>query len=311
MEKMNEKISIIMATYNGEEYIGDQINSIMTQTYSNWELIIRDDGSTDSTVLLIEKYINLDNRIRLIKGENVGVTRNYGLLLKEVANRDYVMFCDQDDVWKEDKLSMTMAYMKEAEQQHSNYPILVFSDKRNVNQDLCELQKDRKNKIHRGYNLWEILCMNPIYGCTMMLNRRLIDLVICIPSYINIYDYWVSLNAALSGYIIHIPKELMLYRQHGKNVTGGMDNYSLRRKISNWNRTNMIIKKEIFQNYCFCENNDINYSTHNYIDMVSSKKSIRLLKAMKYNYAVDGLLSTIRLWLVLMAYDSEEFMYAE
>ena len=102
---MNPKIEILMATYNGEKYIGEQINSIINQTYTNWNLLIRDDGSKDKTLNIIKKYEKMDNRIILIRDnkDNLGFVKNFEELLKK-SRTEFVMFSDQDDYWLENKI---------------------------------------------------------------------------------------------------------------------------------------------------------------------------------------------------------------
>ena len=104
---MNPKIEILMATYNGEKYIGEQINSIINQTYTNWNLLIRDDGSKDKTLNIIKKYEKMDNRIILIRDnkDNLGFVKNFEELLK-ISSSELIMFSDQDDVWKKDKIKI-------------------------------------------------------------------------------------------------------------------------------------------------------------------------------------------------------------
>ena len=100
-------IDIVLATYNGEKYVGEQIESIINQTYKDWKLIIRDDGSKDKTAEVIEKYAAKDNRITIIKDGigNLGFNGNFTKLL-ETSSQDYVMICDQDDVWIPEKIEI-------------------------------------------------------------------------------------------------------------------------------------------------------------------------------------------------------------
>ena len=118
------KINILMSTYNGEQFFAEQIESIQKQTVKDWTLYIRDDGSSDTTPEIIKHYAQLDSRIVFINAdnrENFGVIKNFYTLLKH-SKADYYFFSDQDDIWLEDKLAVTLA---EAEKYDSQKPLLV------------------------------------------------------------------------------------------------------------------------------------------------------------------------------------------
>ena len=102
---MEYRVEILMATYNGEKYLSEQIESIISQSYENWRLLIRDDNSKDNTVSIIEKYEKEDNRIRLLRDRkgNLGFIKNFEELLVQ-SQEDFIMFCDQDDYWEKDKI---------------------------------------------------------------------------------------------------------------------------------------------------------------------------------------------------------------
>ena len=103
----NKKIDILMATYNGEKYLVEQLDSIINQTYRNWNLLIRDDNSTDKTLEIIQNYHKKDKRIKILKDNkgNLGIVRNFEELLKS-SESEFIMFSDQDDIWVENKLDM-------------------------------------------------------------------------------------------------------------------------------------------------------------------------------------------------------------
>ena len=110
---MDSKIEILMATYNGEKYIREQIDSIISQTYSNWTLLIRDDVSKDDTVKIIKEYEKKDKRIKLLEDNkgNLGFVKNFEELLKN-SSEDFIMFSDQDDYWLEDKIEKYINELK-------------------------------------------------------------------------------------------------------------------------------------------------------------------------------------------------------
>ena len=102
---IEDKIDILMATYNGEKYIVEQIDSIINQTYKNWNLLIRDDNSTDRTLEIIKNYQKKDARIRILDNNkvNLGIVKNFEKLLK-ISESELIMFSDQDDIWKKGKI---------------------------------------------------------------------------------------------------------------------------------------------------------------------------------------------------------------
>ena len=114
---MEYRVEILMATYNGEKYLSEQIGSIISQSYENWRLLIRDDNSKDNTVSIIEKYEKEDNRIRLLRDRkgNLGFIKNFEELLVQ-SQEDFIMFCDQDDYWEKDKIKNYIEILQKEEE---------------------------------------------------------------------------------------------------------------------------------------------------------------------------------------------------
>lgn len=220
-----DRVNIIMATYQGEKYIRQQLDSILESTYPDFVLSIYDDGSKDHTIEIIESYQKENpDKIQLYKNaKNMGHFRNF---LQGVVDNpyDYVMFCDQDDVWKKDKIEVTYQCMKKAEaQQEGTCPIAVFTDATVVDETL----RVTHDSFHQSGGLDtskldfpHMLMENKMMGCTMMLNRALIKKVTALPEQARFHDWWIALIAAAYGEIVYLPKATMLYRQHGHNVVG-------------------------------------------------------------------------------------------
>lgn len=220
-----DKINIIMATYQGEKYIRQQLDSILESTYTDYILSIYDDGSKDQTIEIIESYQKkYPDKIHLYKNvKNMGHFRNF---LQGVVHTpyEYVMFCDQDDVWNSDKIEATYQCMKRAEAKHRNkLPIAVFTDATIVDEAL----QFKHESFHKSGGLDtskldfpHLLMENKMMGCTMMLNRALIEKVSFLPEQARFHDWWLALIAAAYGEVIYLPKATMLYRQHGNNVVG-------------------------------------------------------------------------------------------
>lgn len=228
---MDDKITILMATYNGERFLSEQLDSIIAQTYTNWELWIRDDYSSDNTLNIIKEYCIKDNRIKYYKDDlkNIGCVLNFGKLLEKVPYDNYVMFCDQDDVWLPFKVEITLTKMKE--QKHiSEKPILIYSPLQKVDNNLVKIQV-KKYDLPKEITINKIISQNFIYGCTMMINKKLIELVNPISDKAENHDYWIALIAAYSGVIASVDEATILYRQHENNVSGNYKDCSFNRRM--------------------------------------------------------------------------------
>lgn len=224
---MNEtRIDILLAAYNGERFLKEQIDSILSQTYKDWHLLIRDDGSTDATIQIIKSYAaKYPDKIRFVEDNlgNLGVGQNFGRLL-ELCESEYIMFCDQDDVWLPEKIEKTFSKVKEAEKSYPDTPVLVFTDLKIVDENL-KVIADSLHSYHKIDPVKESLLKNLIFhsfvtGSTIMINKKLRDISIPVPQFSRMHDWWVALNAAKNGKIIYIPQATVLYRQHPKNVVG-------------------------------------------------------------------------------------------
>jgi len=244
---MQDKIIILMATYNGEEYISKQLDSLIEQTYENWELWIRDDFSTDTTIEIIQKYISVDNRIHIYNDKlgNLGATRNFATLLENVNIENYVMFADQDDFWLPFKIELTLRTMKE-NVNNTNEPSLVYSPLTKVNA-LLEPIKIKEYPLPKKTTINNIISQNYIYGCTMMLNKELVKLTNPISGFAENHDYWIALIAASHGKVFSTNKSTILYRQHDNNVSGSYkdSSYKLRIKRLTTKKYNIYLIKKL------------------------------------------------------------------
>ncbi len=222
-----DKIAILMATYNGETYIDEQIESLLKQTFDQWELYVHDDASQDNTVKIIEKYSQkYPDKIHILTGAGTGNAKNNFFYLMRNVEAPYIMFCDQDDIWMEEKIEITFKHMLTIEKQLGNsVPVLVFSDLRVVDENLniiadrmSEYQKLNPNRIH----FRDIILQSIATGCTMMLNRSCVikSLELRELSDIIMHDWWCSLTASYFGIMSYINASLILYRQHKNNSVG-------------------------------------------------------------------------------------------
>lgn len=220
-------LTILMATYNGGKFIEAQLDSLRAQSYADWRLWIRDDGSVDDTVEIARRYAAQDERIRLLPsdGRRLGAAMSFFELIERfAATSAYLMFCDQDDVWKSDKITVTLARMREMEQRFgAQTPILVHTDLSVVDRELNVIAPSFWRYQGLGpkiRSLNRLLVQNNVTGCTAMVNRALALLTGHVPQHAIMHDWWLALTAASFGEIGYVARATMLYRQHGGNDTG-------------------------------------------------------------------------------------------
>jgi len=225
------KIIILLATYNGEKYLADQIRSIQRQTISNWTLLVRDDGSQDNTRDVLHKFAGKDTRIRYVNDELgcLGTTRNFGALMRVALaeGADAVFFSDQDDIWLPHKIARQLQLIQEMERQYGpGTPLLCYSDLEVVDQNLHQIHPSfmrYENLRHESHNpIHVLLTQNLVTGCTVVINRNLLEFVTPIPTEITLHDWWLAICAAACGRIGYIDESLVQYRQHSRNQIGAI-----------------------------------------------------------------------------------------
>lgn len=220
---MEEKISIAIATYNGEKYILELLNSLLNQTVKPYEIVICDDKSTDATCKIVKSYCD-EIPIRLIENNNnIGVNKNFEKAI-QLCKGDYVMICDQDDIWLPEKIQVTLSHMKKMEKKYGNeIPILVTSNSELLQKTgIINLQSRPYFKQITEYKEF-LFCYNFFcQGCTEMLNRALVEKLPPIPNDFRkfSYDSFIAIVALLTGKRCHIDQVLMLYRNHENKTSG-------------------------------------------------------------------------------------------
>jgi rhamnosyltransferase len=217
----DKTVDILMATYNGSKYIQEQINSILSQSYKNFNLIIRDDNSTDNTMSIIKKLQKNDIRIKIIEDNkgNLGVSKNFEALLK-YSNADYLMFSDQDDIWLPNKVLLLLQKIIEINNV-PDQPTLVYSESTVVNDKLEIIRHNIYPSGGLDTDIKNLLFTNGgIQGSSMIFNRKLKELILPIPDEIYMHDAYATLLALLFGKIGFVNQPLMYYRQHDSNVLG-------------------------------------------------------------------------------------------
>ena len=216
------EIGIILATYNGEKYLREQLDSILSNTFKDYEIHICDDGSTDGTIAIAKEYAEKYPQITLWQNkQNQGYTRNF---LKAVQRETfpYFMFCDQDDIWKPDKIEVTYRAMKAAEEKE-NGPILVFTDAESYD----DVSKTDIGSFHKMSHLdtkkvdtAHLFMENKCIGCTIMCNAKVRGYLTELPEEIRVHDWWLALICSHFGKVVYVDKMTLHYRQHSDNMIG-------------------------------------------------------------------------------------------
>lgn len=239
---MRPGLFVVLASHNGAEYLGDQIESLIRQSYTGWKLIARDDGSVDSSREILRRYARLDNRIELLledDGPASSAQRNFSVLLQHAYDRgaDYVLCCDQDDVWESDKIRLLLRALQALEGE-TREPALVHHDLIVVNEELevvspsffqsMGLQPSDESNPQR------LITRNEVTGCAMACNRRLLEIALPIPEHAIMHDWWLALCAAYFGRLRAMPERLVKYRQHSANTIGAKSFWHGLNPFTNW-----------------------------------------------------------------------------
>lgn len=292
-----EKVDILLATYNGEKYLKEQLDSILNQTYLNFRLLISDDCSTDNTKKILEEYRKNDNRIELYyQKENLGVIKNFEFLLKKVEN-NYYMFADQDDIWKKNKIEKSIKKIQDENCDLVYSDLEVVDENLNIKYESYWKLKGFYKKIKKYNNFESLYLNNFITGCTIISKKELINKVLPLPNISKyvLHDYWLALIISQYGKISYIEEPLIKYRQHKSNNIGSKKKSSELKSIDEIRNLFIEVKKEHFK--VFIENEEkfiddkvksLNKKALNYYEMLEKKKNINFrswtlfLKLYKY-----------------------------
>lgn len=238
IDNLTPEVAVLMATYNGEKFLSEQLDSILNQSYKNINLIVRDDGSTDSTYNILNNYAD---KLTIIKGHNVGCKACFSEVAKYAAinysNCKYFAFSDQDDFWLQDKIKTAVKKLE-----HTNVedrPLLYICPTKLVDEKLNPITHKYSKKSFR-YTLEEAMMLGTCAGCTMVFNRKLLDLYVkASPDVMYLHDDWIyKVCLACNGTLIVDDQPHILYRQHGHNVLGGNQG-----KLKAWTRRFKMFKE--------------------------------------------------------------------
>ncbi|HEM6556897.1 TPA: glycosyltransferase family 2 protein [Streptococcus suis] len=231
------KVNILMSTYNGQQFLAEQIRSIQEQSYADWTLFIRDDGSSDNTKEILKDFERQDSRIHIIdsdKSDNLGVIKSFHKLVNH-DRADYYFFSDQDDVWLPNKLELSL---NEAQNYPANLPLMVYMDLKVVNQDLEIMTESmvKSQSHHANTELVQELTENTVTGGVAMINHTLAEMWQETDD-ILMHDWYLALLASAFGNLVFIDQPGELYRQHSDNVLGAR---TLSKRFKKWIRPHIL-----------------------------------------------------------------------
>jgi glycosyltransferase involved in cell wall biosynthesis len=234
---LDPRVAVLLSTYNGEKYLAEQLDSLLKQSYKNLILVVRDDGSRDRTLDVIHSYLaRFPDTFHRVEGDgqNLGACCSFSFLVQYVLEhkkelgleKAYMMFCDQDDVWAENKVELEMRSMQKIEAGNMETPVLIYSDLKVVTDSRKLISESFI--CYQGLNIERngfkyILLSNLVTGCTALINEPLAKQSIPIPSSAIMHDWWMALVASAFGRMVLINQPLVEYRQHTANTIGAIE----------------------------------------------------------------------------------------
>ena len=260
-----------MATYNGEKYLAKQLDSIINQSYKNWNLMIRDDNSNDRTLQILEKYEKMDKRIRVLHDNkrNLGIVKNFEELLKN-STSEFIMFSDQDDIWLENKLEV---YLKTIEKVRLKN-VLIHSDAILFSEDKTNILKETfisKKAIRKG--LENVFFNYFVQGATILISKEIKNFILPFPKEVYLHDRYIHLMSELFFERIFIKGSLIYYRQHSNNQIGAKN--TLKKLLSKryFDKKDYELIKVIYNNYSDILSNDKKKLIEEYFEITDIKKT--------------------------------------
>lgn len=245
-----QRIAILLSTYNGERFLEEQLNSLIAQSHSNWTIYASDDGSTDATLAILEKYqtkLGAD-RLVILAGPRQGFAKNFLSMVKNTSiQAEYFAFCDQDDIWRPERLSTAIATLQSIP---SNLPALFCSRTRLIDEEGSPI--GLSPLFSKPTSFKNAIVQSIAGGNTMLFNHRARELLANTRTEQTIisHDWWLyMLVSGCGGHVHYSPRPLVDYRQHGNNLIGS--NSSLRDRMvrivkifkgtfREWNENNLL-----------------------------------------------------------------------
>ena len=222
-------VDVLLATWNGGKFLAELLESILSQSFQCYRLLVSDDGSTDDTLAILERYrTRFGERLMVLaaRPSGGGGLRNFEYLMQaslDSGQAPWVMFCDQDDVWLPNKIEQSLREMQRVERRTGDGdPCLVHTDLIVVNHRLQPIAPSfvryQRMDPARCSAMW-LLSMNQVTGCATMVNRELLRMALPIPPEVIVHDWWCAVLSG-SGQRAFIENPSILYRQHAVNQIG-------------------------------------------------------------------------------------------
>lgn len=279
---MNDKIDILMATYNGGKYVEEQIESILNQTYTNFRLVICDDNSTDNTYEILNEIAKNDERIVIFKNEiNLGYIKNFEKLLSMVES-EYFMLSDQDDVWYKNKIEDSFKLLNDKNVDLVFTDLEVVDEKLNTTSTSYNKLMGYRRKILKCNDYNMLYLYNVVTGCTILTKSKYIDDILPLPNNKNlIHDHYIPLVISLcGGKIEYIDNPTIKYRQHTNNQVG-TGRYTAKLKTFDEVRNHLIdVKLSIFSEYVKLDKTfgeELNNLNIKYLEYFNQLKNIKMI----------------------------------
>ncbi len=298
IDKYKSSVTVVMATYNGEKYLREQIDSILRQKNVEIYLLVRDDGSTDSTQVILEELKN-KGLLEWYTGDHLGVQKGYLDLLKKAPDTDYYAFCDQDDVWDENKLSVAVSHLMKLNDQK---PAIYYGSQKLVDENLNLLSV---HTVETSRSARTNFLISNIAGCTSVFNSKLRDLLnMASPDFILMHDSWAFKVCLACGGNYYVDSEAYInYRQHGNNVEGLQGGLKGNMKQACRYITELKIKKQM-QSLLICYGENMtqeykDFSIRLYEYDKSLKSWMRLLFSKDFNFKKTSLNIVVRVKILL------------
>ena len=291
-----ETVTILMSTYNGEKYLAEQIDSILTQSYQNINILVRDDGSNDGTVEILDAYKSR-GKLEWYSGANFGAGRSFFDLVLQAPESDFYAFADQDDVWDKDKIEIAIQRLLNIDRQKV---AMYCSATRPVDQNLCPIPVKKARQITPTFGLSLAECIAS--GCTYVFNRRALEEYRKYKSeYVDIHDWTLyKIIMALDGIVIFDAEPHISYRQHGNNTMGfqnrGLNHWVKRiRRFSEPGTRNRISKAAFYIRLIYykkmCQTNrKIIDNLSDYKNNLSKKMYLILSKDVYMSHRIDNII---------------------
>lgn len=309
---MIPQVQIVLATYNGERFLREQLDSILANEAEDFSVEIYDDRSTDGTVAIAKEYAGKWDCIHVHENkENVGYVKNFLHGIQQCQS-PYIMLCDQDDVWEADKISRTLEAMKRLESEcrdNPDRPLLVFTDAMNYDSDtgkeLGSFHQSSRLKVG-STDPAHMFMENKCIGCTMMVNAAILPYIRTIPDEVRVHDWWLALICSCFGKILYLPEMTLHYRQHHDNMIGGsgFGDY-LKDRIRNVRKQRAVLDQTFAQGEAFFRlfGEQLRGGERKLAQAFSEMRTAGALRrrwyVVRYGFYKSGLLRNMALFLVL------------